>query len=262
MLESFFTGPFQLLAYLPMVGLAFLIFKYRDRKLQGPIVNGTAEVLSLKVASWVVGNPGSGWRPCTIGLRVNVPGRAPYDVTIRQKIDSLTLRLCVAPGRSVPVTVEEANPQHVRIDFTQDAQPPMGSRGAGRVVINTPPRITVNQPTAMPSAPNLAVASVLSAADLLASGQRVSGVLKSFSPTGTTPRSLGRTPSRPELIDAPHYMVEVELRVPNLTPVTARSVQAVPIEQVPRLTMGLMLSCAVDPADPAHRWAVDWAQMP
>jgi hypothetical protein len=42
-------------------------------------------------------------------------------------------------------------------------------------------------------------------------GSARTGVLKSFAATGTTPRSLGRTPSRPELIDAPHYILEVEL---------------------------------------------------
>jgi hypothetical protein len=81
---------------------------------------------------------------------------------------------------------------------------------------------------------------------------------ESFSPTGTTPRSLGRTPSPPELIDAPHYMLEVELHFPNLAPVTGRAVQPVPTAHVPTLGIGLPLTCAVDPADPSHRFAVDW----
>jgi hypothetical protein len=101
-------------------------------------------------------------------------------------------------------------------------------------------------------------APVISAAALLASGQRVPGVLKSFAATGTTPRSLGRTPSRPELIDAPHHMLEVELQFPNLAPVTGRAVQPVPLTQVPHLAIGLKLACAVDPADPSHRFVVDW----
>ena len=50
---------------------------------------------------------------------------------------------------------------------------------------------------------------MLSAAQLLATGQRVAAALKSFSPTGKTPRSLGRTPSRPELIDA---LIQTEQR--------------------------------------------------
>src|SRR5262249_34549805 len=99
---------------------------------------------------------------------------------------------------------------------------------------------------------------VISAAALLASGQRVPAVLKSFAATGTTPRSLGRTPSRPELIDAPHYMLEVELHFPNLSPVDARAVQPVPAAEGPNLAIGRKLTCAVDPADPARRFVVDW----
>ena len=101
-------------------------------------------------------------------------------------------------------------------------------------------------------------APVLSAAALLASGQRVPAALKSFSATGTTPRSLGRTPSRPELIDAPHYVLEVELHFPNLAPITGRAIQPVPVANVPSLAIGLPLTCAVDPADPAQRFVVDW----
>ncbi|WP_029114533.1 hypothetical protein [Mycobacterium sp. URHB0044] len=75
---------------------------------------------------------------------------------------------------------------------------------------------------------------------------------------GTTPRGLGRTPSRPELLDAPHYQVEVELRFPNGDQVTARAIQAVPLSHVPNLAVGLNLPCAVDAADPARRFVVDW----
>ncbi|AGB21194.1 hypothetical protein Mycsm_00754 [Mycobacterium sp. JS623] len=67
-----------------------------------------------------------------------------------------------------------------------------------------------------------------------------------------------RTPSRPELIDAPHYMLEVELHFPNLAPVTGRDVQPVPMAHVPTLGIGLPLTCAVDPADPSRRFVVDW----
>ena len=87
------------------------------------------------------------------------------------------------------------------------------------------------------------------------------GALKSFSAMGTTPRSLGRTPSRPEFIDAPHYTLEVELHFPNLAPITARAIQPVPLSQVPNLAIGLKLDCVVDPADPSHRFVVDWPQL-
>jgi hypothetical protein len=168
----------------------------RMRKIRGPVVAGTAEVLSLRQFGSVAVN-GPARMICRLRLRVSVLGQEPYDATVWRNI---------APW---------------------DRQ----MAGAGQV---------------------------LSAAGLLASGQRVPAALKSFAATGTTPRSLGRTPSRPELIDAPHYMLEVELHFPNLAPITARAVQPVPIAHVPSLAIGLSLTCAVDPADPSHRFVVDW----
>jgi hypothetical protein len=93
---------------------------------------------------------------------------------------------------------------------------------------------------------------------LLASGQRVRGVLKSFVDTGTTARSLGITPTKPELFDAPRYMLEVELHIPNLAPITSRVTQPVPQDRVPNLALGLPLTCAVDYADPQQLCVVDW----
>jgi hypothetical protein len=101
-----------------------------------------------------------------------------------------------------------------------------------------------------------------SAAELLASGQRVPGVLKSFAATGNTLRGLGRTATAtPELLDAPQYVIEAELHFPNLAPVIGRSVQSIPLDAVPCLAIGLELTCAVDPADPAHRFVMDWARV-
>jgi hypothetical protein len=100
--------------------------------------------------------------------------------------------------------------------------------------------------------------STISAAELRASGQRVTGVLKSFHATGKTPRSRGLTPSRPEFLDYPFYRLKVELQLPNQGPVVGRIRQPVPPTEVPNLAIGRELNCAVDPADPARRWVVDW----
>jgi hypothetical protein len=83
-------------------------------------------------------------------------------------------------------------------------------------------------------------------------------VLKSFADTGTTPRSIGRAPSRPELIDAPRYLLEVDLQLPGRAAVSARNVQSVPLAQVPNLAADRELACVVDPADPSNRFVVDW----
>ncbi len=277
-LDQLFIELLPVLSVAPIAVWLYLMLKYRDPKLRGPTIAGTAQVLSVKVAPWVIGNPGNGDRPCSIGLRVSVPEREGYDVTVRQKVDNFVLRLRLAPGAVVPVEVDARNPRRVRIDFSRWRSAPMSNPGAHRIVVNGAPIDVTGEPphpndqTSAPLpeldtmtqtyASNPAAVPVISAADLLARGQRVSAVIKSFTPTGTTPRSLGRTPSRPELIDAPHYMFEVELHVPNLPAITARSVQAVPVAQVPRLSLGKLLTCAVDPRDPSRRWAIDWAQLP
>jgi hypothetical protein len=99
----------------------------------------------------------------------------------------------------------------------------------------------------------------ISAAELRASGQRVRGVLKSFTPTGDTVRSRGATVSRPEFLDYPYYALVVELQLPNLAPVVGRNRQPVPLTEVPKLAIGRELNCAVDRADPASRFVVDWS---
>jgi hypothetical protein len=100
-----------------------------------------------------------------------------------------------------------------------------------------------------------------SAADLLSSGQRVPGVLNSFSNTGRTPRSTGKTPSRPEFLDDPLYALDVELQLPDRSPVRGRSVQRVPRAEVASLAVGRQLMCVVDPAKPSRRFVVDWGDI-
>ncbi len=100
------------------------------------------------------------------------------------------------------------------------------------------------------------------ASDLLTAGQRVPGVLNSFRDTGRTPRSTGKTPSRPEFLDDPLFVLDVELQMTDQTPVRGRSVQRVPRAQVPNLAVGRQLMCAVDPAKPSRRFVVDWGDIP
>ncbi len=92
-------------------------------------------------------------------------------------------------------------------------------------------------------------------AALLASGQRVPGVLMAYKDNG---HSTDSSFSIPELRDAPYYVLTVELHIPNLAPMTARNSQPVPAALVPKLALGLQLTCAVDPSDPARLFAVDW----
>ncbi len=183
------------------------------------------------------------------GLRVAIPGREPYEVIVRQNFVPWEIP---AVGQFVAVQVDSTNPQKVRIGPGRPVAP-SGAGSFDEAVSDQMQRMNrIQQMMERTSA-----GPVLSAADLLATGQRVSGALKSFAPTGTTPRSLGRTPSRPEFADAPHYDLVIELLFPNLAPMEARTRQTVPPAQVPNLAIGLQLPCAVDPANP-QLCVVDW----
>jgi hypothetical protein len=256
-----------------IAGTAILgtIIVRRIRVIRGPVVAGTAQVLSLKQFGSVATN-GPERIVCRFRLRVQILGHEPYEVAHWQNIPAWEVG-GVAPGRTVSVEVAEANPKRLRIGPpSRQGVPTHGYAGqpaSTHTVINMPPKVVFNQMSSSANPEDLADlfkqgargGPVLSAADLLASGQRVPGALKSFSAMGTTPRSLGRTPSRPEFIDAPHYTLEVELHFPNLAPMTARAIQPVPLSEVPNLAIGLKLDCAVDPADPSHRFVVDWPQL-
>jgi hypothetical protein len=54
-------------------------------------------------------------------------------------------------------------------------------------------------------------------------------------------------------------MLEVELHIPSLAPITSRVTQPVPQDWVPNLALGLPLTCAVEYADPQQLFCVvDW----
>jgi hypothetical protein len=224
----------------------------RMRKISGPVLAGTAQVLSLQqFGSLVVNGPAR--QICRFRLRVEVPGREPYEVTHWQNFAPWDLA-AVAPGETVGVEVDSTKPKRVRI------------RGDRAVRRHPGPAVVFDRFSAPPTPTGSADLSKrgggggpeVSAADLLASGQRAPGLLKSFATMGTTPRSLGRMPSLGNSLDTPHYRLEVELHLPNLAPITGRAIQPVPESQVPNLAIGLELDCAVDPADPSHRFVVDW----
>ena len=276
------------IAALVIGGIAWGIFVTfigsRETKIRGPALTGTARVVSVRTLG-AVGDPQQGGQRAVgrVHLRVEVPGREPYDATARQNFrpwayDSIQV------GRTVAVQVDSTNPQKVRIDLSRpitewQVQSPSAPT---EFVTNIADQIKAaveeqfEQPTTSGSfgtPPTVAevadaykqtpagVGQFASGADLLASGQRVQGVLRSFAATGTTLRSLGRTSGRPELLDAPQYVLQVELRFPNLAPVQAQNTQSVPLAQVPTLAIGLELACAVDPADPSHRFVIDWSDI-
>lgn len=154
---------------------AYLMLMSRETKNTGPALTGTARVLTVKRMGSAQGNyPARS--VLRIGLRVQIPGRGPYDVIVRQNIVPWDIP---AIGESVPVQVEAANPQDVRIGL-----------GAPRTT-QVSSELTSFPARRFPANP----IQVRSAAEVLASGQRVRGRLSRSLPPGRRPAALAELPA-------------------------------------------------------------------
>jgi hypothetical protein len=98
-----------------------------------------------------------------------------------------------------------------------------------------------------------------SAAELLASGQRMTAVLREFSATG---RTVGD--SNPAAADPhdPVYVLKAELLIDGSSPVEAVFMHRVPEAKIASLRLGAHLDVAVNPANPTREVAIDWASSP
>jgi hypothetical protein len=91
---------------------------YLNPNIRGPALTGTALVLSVKRDIW----PPQRVRraiilPLRIGLRVEVPGRQPYDVKVRRYVNAIHVVGRLRTGATVPVRVDATHPQKLRLDF-------------------------------------------------------------------------------------------------------------------------------------------------
>ncbi len=92
--------------------------RLRNPKIRGPALTGTARVLSVNRATAPY-QPGD-TLALRMGLRVEVPSRQPYDVTVKRTVDLIHVvvgRLQI--GATIPVQVDATDPQRVRFDFSQ-----------------------------------------------------------------------------------------------------------------------------------------------
>ena len=243
--------------------LIVVVFKYvssmmGDSKVLDAGVPGQAVVMSLEPTGTVINDM---YYVCNVGLRVSLPAQATYDVMIKQSVPLHAMGR-VDPGRTVGVKVDPADRTKVAIDWNMAvAARPVTRRAPWP--IRAPARSPARWPTAGGAA-GLAQAGVTvsSTVDLLRSGQRVLGVLTEYADTGNTPQSLGSPRRRPEFVDDPMYAVTLQLHIANTAPIEAKVVQRIPRAQVPNLTMGMQLNCAVDPSNPTRNVAIDWGDIP
>jgi len=244
------------------IGIMFFVFKMvsgsmGDKETLQNGVPGSATVMSLEPTGTVINDM---YYVCRIGLRVQLPAQSPFDVIIKQSVP-ITAMARVNPGASIGVKVDPVDQTKVVIDWQAPASPmgmgmaaPMADPNAGQLA---------GAIAGAAAAGGLAAAGVTmgSAREVLQNGQRVLGVLTEFADTGTTPRSLGITPSQPEFIDDPMYAVTLQLHIQNMAPLEAKVVQRVPRAMVPQLAMGMQLNCAVNPSNPTRDVAIDWGDI-
>jgi len=197
-------------------------------------------------------------------LRVQLPGQAPYDVETKETVPITSMAMLV-PGTVVGVRVDQVKPELVFIDWKQGVTPAgmgagFGGGAPGGVAAATgaiPSTAAVAQALHDPS--TLASVPQGSAADLLRTGQPAQGFLKSFSDTGQTLRSAGRT-MPVENLDDPLFVLTVELHfAAGMAPVEGTVIHRVPRAVAPTLRLGMPLTCAVDPGNPTRSFAVNWA---
>ena len=236
-----------------------VVFKYAssmmgDSKVLDAGVPGQGMVMSLEPTGTVINDM---YYVCNIGLRVQLPAQAPYDVMIKQSVPLHAMGR-VDPGKTVAVMVDPVDRTKVAIDWNVVVTGP-----AGAMAPDPSAGMIAGAVASAGGAAGLAQQGITisSTVDLLRSGQRVLGVLTEYADTGNTPRSLGVAPSRPEFLDDPMYAVTLQLHVPNTAPIEAKVVQRVPRAQVPNLSIGLQTNCAVDPANPTRNVAIDWGDI-
>jgi hypothetical protein len=89
--------------------------KFDDTATSSVLRSGTAATARVLSLDWAGAKSGA-WYVCRIGLRVELVGRDPYEVTVQQRIEAVRLP-AVQPGSTVAVRVDPANPLIVGIDF-------------------------------------------------------------------------------------------------------------------------------------------------
>ena len=106
-----------LVIIVPLVAaIVFSAVRFRNPRIRGSALTGTAQVLSAQQA--VGAREERGDIAVRVELTVQLPGRQPYDVTVKRRVQLIYLPR-VQPGATFPVQVDETDPQKVQIDFNQ-----------------------------------------------------------------------------------------------------------------------------------------------
>src|ERR1700730_13201871 len=137
---------------IPILAIGFVFYmrrRYSAPKFNGPALTGTAQILSLKTTASSEGNSGVPMQLCRLGVRVEVPGRGPYEVTVRHSFAPWAMP---AVGSTVAVEVDSTDPSKVRLRVTGPMQRSPQARSFGSSQVLGDPANPVNADQSQPAA--------------------------------------------------------------------------------------------------------------
>jgi hypothetical protein len=179
-------------------------------------------------------------------------GSGPFEVTVREQIEFSVIGK-LQPGDTITVRYDPED--HANLELVGDWALSSGGPGGAEASLDGA------------SAGDIAAAVQAtgdtgqrrSAAELLASGERMTAVVREFSPSGKTVGELD--PSQPDPND-PVYVIKAELPIDGSSPIETVFMNRVPEAKTASLRLGARMAVAVNPANPTREVTIDWANSP
>jgi hypothetical protein len=163
-------------------------------------------------------------------------------------------------GETVPVIVDRADPTRLRLDWDQNRDAPKEAQREARHdaeqrLLREAYGGSTGERDTDPRPANLRREHIVSAAELLATGQRMTGIVREFAPTGKTAGQSNPAAADPnDLL----YAITLELPIEGATPIVAAFVTRVPAAKTDQLGLGKRMHVAVNAGNPTREVAIDW----
>lgn len=236
-----------------VVALSLVIVAFAIRsitKVTGTIKNavaGTAVVRGFSETGTTVSAPNIGPEApvYALDLLVTPPTGAAYAVESRQAVPRIVLPFFV-PGIVVPVDIDPADPNHVKVSWKRF--------DAGAAPVGPGDLVAAVRTGAIPR-------HYGSAAELLASGARGTGVVTTAMPLGMRVRDANPG-ADPRYLDDPLWLFTLEVTLPGRPPFPSVFGHRVPPARLGQVAPGLTLPVAVNLANPNQECAIDWDAVP
>ena len=179
-------------------------------------------------------------------------GSGPFDVTTRGQVQFSVIGK-LRPGDTISVRYDPED--HENFDVVGEWEFSSGGAGDGDAGLDSASAGDIGAAVQATGE----TGQKKSAAELLASGQRMAAVLREFSPSGKTVGELD--PSLPDP-DDPVYVFKAELPIDGSSPIESVFMNRVPAAKLASLRIGAHMTVAVNPANPTRELTIDWANSP